>query len=143
MKITQLKKKECSPALITINTDILIENIRTGTKSKPVSAFREQLKYALPGEHCNAVERLPKILPAAEFKKDGDGILMKTYNGLVELSIGTMSGKVEIFHAHAYCLAVKCYQPQFPFDILPKEPRLDQYSRLSFDPDVMYRPDSV
>lgn len=190
MKITQLKEKVCSPALTTINADRLIEKIRTETKSKPVSAFREQLKYALPGEHCNAVERLPKILPAAEFKKDGDAILMKTYNGLVELSIGPLSGKAEIaqvkqrawelpqtrctftgasgrtvkiwttftrpdnslpksqeeaeiFHAHAYRLAVKCYQPQFPFDILPKEPRLDQYSRLSFDPDVMYRPDSV
>lgn len=80
MKITQLKGIECSPALTTINTDILTENIRTGTKSKPVSAFREQLKYALPGEHCNAVERLPKILSAAEFKKDGDGILMNTIN---------------------------------------------------------------
>lgn len=51
--------------------------------------------------------------------------------------------EAELFHAHAYRLAVKCYQPQIPFDILPKEPTLEQYSRLSYDPDIMYRPNSV
>ena len=51
--------------------------------------------------------------------------------------------EAELFHAHAYRLAVKCYQPQIPFDILPKEPTLEQYSRLSHDPDIIYRPDSV
>lgn len=49
----------------------------------------------------------------------------------------------EIFHAHAYRLAAKCYQPLLPFDIQPKEPQLEQYSRFSFDPEVIYRPDSV
>ena len=48
-----------------------------------------------------------------------------------------------LFHAHAYRMAVKCYQPQLSFDIRPKEPSLEQYSRLSYDPDVLYRPDSV
>ena len=51
--------------------------------------------------------------------------------------------EAELFHVHAYRLAVKCYQPQIPFDILPKEPTLEQYSRLSHDPDIIYRPDSV
>ena len=41
--------------------------------------------------------------------------------------------EAEIFHAHAYRLVVKCYQPQIPFSILPKEPSLEQYSRLSYD----------
>lgn len=30
--------------------------------------------------------------------------------------------EAEIFQAHAYRLAVKCYQPQIPFDIQLKEP---------------------
>ena len=38
---------------------------------------------------------------------------------------------------------MKCYQPQIPFNILPKEPSLEQYSLLSYDPELMYRPDSV
>lgn len=51
--------------------------------------------------------------------------------------------EAEIFQAHAYRLAVKCYQPQIPFDILLKEPVLEQYSRLSHDPEPFYREDSV
>lgn len=30
--------------------------------------------------------------------------------------------EAEAFHAHAYIMAVKCYQPQLSFDIRPKEP---------------------
>ena len=108
---------------------------------------------------------------------------MKTYNGIVELTIGPLAGKTEVeivkqkaaelpqtmlafmgasgksvkiwtcftrpdgtlpqtteeaevFQAHAYRLAIKCYQPQLPFNILLKEPKLEQFSRLSYDPDV-------
>lgn len=38
---------------------------------------------------------------------------------------------------------MKCYQPQLPFDIQMKEPLLDQYSRLSYDPELFYREDAV
>ena len=95
---------------------------------------------------------------------------MKTYNGIVELTIGPLAGKTEVeivkqkaaelpqtmlafmgasgksvkiwtcftrpdgtlpqtteeaevFQAHAYRLAIKCYQPQLPFNILLKEPK--------------------
>ena len=43
------------------------------------------------------------------------------------------------------CLSTGCemLSAQIPFDILPKEPTLEQYSRLSHDPDIIYRPDSV
>lgn len=190
MKITQLREREGAAALTTINLKTLIEKIKNENKSCPISTFREQLKYTLPGEQCYFSERLPKILPAAEFQRTASGRQMKVYNGIVELTVGPLSGKAEIafvkqraweqpqtlcafvgssgrtvkiwtvftrpdnklpqteeeaaiFHAHAYRLAVKCYQPQLPYDILPKEPRLDQFSRLSYDPEVMYRPDAV
>lgn len=38
--------------------------------------------------------------------------------------------QAEVFHAHAYRLAVKYYQPQLPFDIELREPSLEQYCRL-------------
>ncbi len=44
--------------------------------------------------------------------------------------------QAELFHAHAYRLAVKFYQPQLPFDIDLKEPSLEQYCRLTFDPEL-------
>lgn len=36
--------------------------------------------------------------------------------------------EAEVFQAHAYRLAIKCYQPQLPFNILLKEPKLEQFS---------------
>ncbi len=190
IKITLLREKENNTALTTLSIDTFVEKLRTETRNSPISVFREQLRYTLPGELCSTSRQLPKVLPAAEFKRGKEGRQMKTYNGIVELTVGPLSGKAEIslvkqcawempqtrcvftgssgqtvkiwttftrpdnslprtreeaelFHAHAYRLAVKCYQPQLPFDILPKEPRIDQFSRLSHDPEVLYRPDSV
>lgn len=190
MKITQLRDKEGVVALITMDMETWINKTRTETKAKPVSAFRETLQYALPNSRCFEADKLPKILPAAEFSKTGSGKQMKKYNGIVELTVGPLNGRAEIeltkqqawklpqtycvfigssertvkiwtrftrpdnslpgtyeeaevFHAHAYRQAVKCYQPQLPFDILPKEPNLDQYSRLSHDANLMYRSDSI
>ena len=55
----------------------------------------------------------------------------------------TKEAEAELFHVHAYWLAVKCYQPQIPFDIQLKEPLLEQYSRLSYDPAPFYRKNAV
>lgn len=190
MKITQQRENNETKSFSTMDLDAFVQKITTETKARPVTTFREQLKYSLPDKRFADADKLPKILPAVELCKT-DGIRqMKAYNGLVELTVGPLSGKAEIalvkqraweqpqtrllftgssgrtvkiwttftrpdntlpgnreeaevFHAHAYRLAVKCYQPQLPFDILPKEPKLEQYSRLSFDPDALYRPDSV
>lgn len=51
--------------------------------------------------------------------------------------------QAEIFHAHAYRLAVKYYQPQLPFDIELREPSLEQYCRLTFDPDLYFNPQAM
>lgn len=51
--------------------------------------------------------------------------------------------QAELFHAHAYRLAVKFYQPQLPFDIELKELSLEQYCRLTFDPDLYFNPEAM
>lgn len=190
MKITQLREKEGNLTLSTMDLDTFLQKIKTETKTKPISTYRKQLRYTLPDKRCDEADLLPQVIPAAEFRKTDGVRLMKAYNGIVELTVGPLSGKAEIalvkrraweqpqtrlvftgssgrtvkiwttftrpdnslphkqeeaevFHAHAYRLAVKCYQPQLPFDILLKEPKLEQYSRLSFDPEAMYRPEST
>lgn len=190
MKITQQRDSDKNIALSTMDIDTFVQKIKTETKAHPVSSFREQLKYSLPDTHIAETDKPSKILPAAEFRKVDNVKQLKTYNGIVELTVGPLSGKAEValvkrlaweqpqtrlvftgssgrtvkiwttftrpdnslptkreeaevFHAHAYRLAVKCYQPQLPFDILLKEPKLEQYSRLSFDPETLYRPDSI
>lgn len=190
MKITQLRDKDKTTALTTMDMETWIEKTRTETKTQPVSTFRKALRYSLPDSRCYEADKLPKILPAAEFCRTEGGKQMKSYNGIVELTVGPLSGspeialvkqlvweqpqtycvftgssgrtvkiwtkftrpdtslpqkreEAEVFHAHAYRLAVKCYQPQLPFNIISKEPILEQYSRLSYDPELMYRSDSV
>lgn len=51
--------------------------------------------------------------------------------------------KAALFHAHAYRLAVKCYQPMLPFDIQLKEPALTQSCRMTLDPNPYYNPDAL
>lgn len=48
-----------------------------------------------------------------------------------------------LFHAHAYRLAVKCYQPMLPFGIHLKEPLLMQSCRMTLDERPYYNPDAV
>ena len=48
-----------------------------------------------------------------------------------------------LFHAHAYLLAVKCYQPMLPYDIDLKEPVLAQKCRMTLDENPYYNPDAV
>jgi hypothetical protein len=51
--------------------------------------------------------------------------------------------EAEKYHAHAYRLAVKCYQPQLPFDITLREPSLTRYCRRSYDPDLYFNPNAM
>ena len=48
-----------------------------------------------------------------------------------------------LFHAHAYRLAVTCYQPMLPFGITLKEPDLMQSCRMTVDEQPYYNPASV
>ncbi len=190
IKITQVRDGGNHVTQSTLTLDAWVERMKEEVKTYPVTMFRSQLRHFLPGDHCEAADKLPKMMPAAEFRKTEGGQCMKAYNGLVELTVGPLAGRAEVeqvkreawklpqtrcafmgasghsvkilvaftrpdntlplaraeaeaFHAHAYIMAVKCYQPQLSFDIRPKEPFLEQYSRLSYDPDVLYRPDSV
>ena len=55
----------------------------------------------------------------------------------------TLREQAELFHAHAYQTAVKYYQPQLPFDIELKEPSLEQYCRLTYDPELYFNPKAM
>ena len=55
----------------------------------------------------------------------------------------TLREQAELFHAHAYQTAVKYYEPQLPFDIELKEPSLEQYCRLTYDPELYFNPKAM
>ena len=96
MKITQLRRSEGTTALSVYDLETFIPRIKTEIKSRPISTFRDQLRYLLPGDHCSAAEKLPEIILAAEFKRIDGVMQMKVYNGLVELTVGPLSNKAEI-----------------------------------------------
>ena len=96
MKITQLRKNGAATALCVMDLETLINKVKTEIKSRPVSTFREQLRYTLPGDRCESAAKLPEIIPAAEFRKVDGQKQMKAYNGIVELTVGPLSNKAEI-----------------------------------------------
>lgn len=99
MKITQQRDSDKNIALSTMDIDTFVQKIKTETKVHPVSSFREQLKYSLPDTHIAETDKPSKILPAAEFRKVDNVKQLKAYNGIVELTVGPLSGKAEVFHA--------------------------------------------
>lgn len=59
---------------------------------------------------------------------------------------GNLPGKesdAALFHAHAYRLAVCCYQPLLPFPLTLKEPVLEQSCRMTVDERIYYNPSAV
>ena len=50
---------------------------------------------------------------------------------------------IALFHAHAYRLAVKCYQPLLPFPITLQAPSLLQSCRMTVDEQPYYSPTAV
>lgn len=167
MKITQFRKNGDTTALSVLDLEKLVNKVKTEIKSRPVSTFREELRYMLPDDRCMFADKLPEIIPAAEFRKVNGQKQMKAYNGIIELTVGPLSNKSEIalvkqkaseqpqtrcafmgssgktvkiwttftrpdnslpktreeaelFHAHAYRLAVKCYQPKSRSIYFPK-----------------------
>lgn len=48
-----------------------------------------------------------------------------------------------LFHAHAYRLAVKCYQPLLPFPVTLQAPTLLQSCRMTVDKNPYYNPSAV
>lgn len=90
MKVTQLRDKDKTTALTTMDMETWIEKTRTEIKTQPVSVFREALRYSLPDSRCYEADKLPKILPAAEFHRTESGKQLKYYNGIVGDSRSTV-----------------------------------------------------
>ena len=66
------------------------------TKLRPVTGLRQALHFVLPDEPCSLASKLPRVIPAAAFGRVNGVKRMKTYNGIVELTIGPLAGKTEV-----------------------------------------------
>ena len=59
MKITQFRKNGDTTALSVMDLEKLVNKVKTEIKSRPVSTFREELRYMLPDDRCMFADKLP------------------------------------------------------------------------------------
>lgn len=95
MKVTLTRQAEGHPTQRAINLPTVVENMKTEIKSKPVSAMRENLQYPTLIDPSVYIDKLPRIHFGVELQREEESQVMKTYNGLVLLSIGELVGKRE------------------------------------------------
>ena len=88
------------------------------------------------------VEQLPQTF-AAFCGSSGRSVKIWIRFARTDGSLPTATQEVLLFHAHAYRLAVTCYQPMLPFGITLKEPDLMQSCRMTVDEQPYYNPSSA
>ncbi len=98
MKLTfVLRNKKNALKLSTKTLERFIERIKTDTKDGAVARRRRQLSM---GEYTDGFDRqYPShlIYPSAEFEKDdNDNLRMKTFNGVVALTVDGLENQAEI-----------------------------------------------
>lgn len=96
MKITQTRKADGALKMRTLNLELALETMRHETKAQPVSNARQSLRYLSPGESSSFVEKLPKMIPAAAFRRTDGGIEMAEYNGVVQLEVNHLANHLEV-----------------------------------------------
>lgn len=85
---------------------------------------------------------MPQTL-AAFSGKDGKNVIILSTFVRPDGSLPQTPGEIEIFHAHAYRMAVKCYQPQLFRKIEVKKTPPEAECLLSYDPDTYFEPDAL
>ena len=85
------------------------------------------------------VSLLPQTF-AAFCGSSGRSVKIWVLFALPDGSLPKRESEMVLFHAHAYRLAVNCYQPLLPYSITLKEPSLNQSCRMTLDEQPYYNP---
>ena len=105
----------------------------------------EVKKLAGLGE-ADLVKRQAMLLPqtfAAFCGSSGKSVKIWVRFALPDGNLPKREQEAMLFHAHAYRLAVSCYQPLLPFPITLREPSLTQSCRMTLDEQPDYNPAAV
>lgn len=127
-----------------------LEYVRTkdgGRKMKQYNGLvqLEVKKLAGLGE-ADLVKRQAMLLPqtfAAFCGSSGKSVKIWVRFALPDGNLPKREQEAMLFHAHAYRLAVSCYQPLLPFPITLREPSLTQSCRMTLDEQPEYNPAAV
>lgn len=92
------------------------------------------------------VKRQAALLPqtlAAFCGCDGHSVVVWVRFSRPDGTLPRDARQAAFFHAHAYRMAVACYQPLFSFPITLSEPVIDQHCAMSLDEAPYWHPDAV
>ena len=98
MKLTLvLRDKKNALKLSTKTIESFMERIKSDTKDRTVGRRREQIRYTESIESYDRQFPSHLIYPAAEFEKDeNDNLRMKTFNGVVALTVEGLETAAEV-----------------------------------------------
>ena len=54
------------------------------------------IRYASPDSKLEAAQKLPKVIPAANFRKTTNGAQMTGYNGIVQIEVNHLANRTEV-----------------------------------------------
>ncbi|WP_291529614.1 BT4734/BF3469 family protein [Bacteroides sp. UBA939] len=92
------------------------------------------------------VKQQASLLPqtfAAFCGSSGRSVKIWVLFALPDGSLPERESDMTLFHAHAYRMAVNCYQPLLPYAITLKDPSLSQSCRMTLDEQLYYNPTAV
>ncbi len=71
IKITQVRDGGNHVTQSTLTLDAWVERMKEEVKTCPVTMFRSQLRHVLPGDHCEAADKLPQDDACRRVPQDG------------------------------------------------------------------------
>ena len=96
MKLTLMRDNDGTSTMRTLDINLQIEAMKHETKARPISNLRTSIRYASPDSKLEAVQKLPKVIPAANFRKTTNGAQMTGYNGIVQIEVNHLANRTEV-----------------------------------------------
>ena len=85
-----------TPTMRTLDINLQIEAMKHETKAQPISNLRTSIRYASPDAKLDDAKKLAKVIPAAAFRKTGNGIQMTAYNGIIQIEVNHLANLMEV-----------------------------------------------
>ena len=96
MKLTLMRDNNGTSTMRTLDINLQIEAMKHETKARPISNLRTSIRYASPDSKLEAAQKLPKVIPAANFRKTTNGAQMTGYNGIVQIEVNHLANRTEV-----------------------------------------------
>lgn len=96
MKLTLMRDNDGTSTMRTLDINLQIEAMKHETKARPISNLRTSIRYASPDSKLEAAQKLPKVIPAANFRKTTNGAQMTGYNGIVQIEVNHLANRTEV-----------------------------------------------